>query len=485
MTGRSTTIPSSRPTWDLVVVGGGTAGIVTAKTAVALGARVIMVERDRPGGDCLWTGCVPSKTLLSAAHAAADARAAARFGIHADRVHVDFAEVMARVHAAIALVEPADSPETLHAAGVHVLRGTAEFTGRQSVRVDGDEIRFRQALVATGASPLVPPIPGLVDVSPLTSETVWDLEKLPGRLVVLGGGSVGCELGQAFARLGSQVAIVEAAARLLPREDIEAADLLTAQLRSDGIIVHTGLAADAIVTADGHRSLRLADGTEVGFDEILVAVGRRPRTTWLGLERAGVDVDRAGFVLVDRRLRTSNRRIFAAGDVTRLSQFTHTAGVHASIAASNAVLGLRRSIDPATAPRVTFTQPEIAAVGLDREQAERDGLTVATTYHDDVDRAQAEDSTRGFSRLVLDGRGRVVGATIVSPRAGESLAEVTLAVRHGLRVQDLAGATHPYPTYSDGVWQTSVDQVRLRLERPALRGLTEALGRGRRWWLSR
>ena len=485
MTDRSTPTPPSRSVWDLVVVGGGTAGIVTAKTAVALGARVLMVERDRPGGDCLWTGCVPSKTLLSAAHAAADARAAARFGIHADQVHVDFTQVIARVYAAIASVEPADSPETLRAAGVHVLRGTAEFTGRQSVHVDGDEIRFRQALVATGASPLVPPIPGLVDVSPLTSETVWDLEKLPGRLVVVGGGSVGCELGQAFARLGSQVTIVDAAARLLPREDSEAGDLLSAQLRSDGIIVHTGQAADAIVTADGHRSLRLADGAEVGFDEILIAVGRRPRTTGLGLKRAGVDVDEAGFVLVDRRLRTSNRRIFAAGDVTRLSQFTHTAGVHASIAASNAVLGLRRSIHPATAPRVTFTQPEIAAIGVDREQAERDGLTVATTYHDDVDRAQAEDSTRGFSRLVLDRKGRVVGATIVSPRAGESLAEVTLAVRHGLRVQDVAGATHPYPTYSDGVWQTSVDQVRMQLERPALRGLTEALGRGRRWWVSR
>ncbi len=487
MTERSTPHPASnlpaRGCWDLVVVGGGTAGIVAAKTAVGLGADVLMIEQDRPGGDCLWTGCVPSKALLAAAHTAAEARAAGRFGVRAD-LHVDFGSVMAHVHAAIAAVEPADSPETLRAAGVHVLRGTAQFCGPGSVRVDTDEIRFRQAVVATGAAPHAPPIPGLADVVPLTSETVWDLKELPERLVVLGGGSVGCELGQAFARLGAQVTIVDAADRLLPREDRDAADLLTAQLRRDGVSVRTGVDVDAVVAAGEDRSLRLADGTELGFDELLVAVGRRPRTTGLALERAGVEADEAGFVAVDARLRTSNPRIFAAGDVTSRSQFTHTAGVHASIAASNAVLGLRRTIDTATAPRVTFTQPEIAAVGADTDQAAA-GLTVATTYHDDVDRALAEDSAGGFSRLVLDRKGRVVGATLVGPRAGESLAEVALAVRHGLRARDLAGTTHAYPTYADGVWKTAVDQVQRQLERTPLPQVTSALRRGRRWWVSR
>ncbi len=485
MTGTSET-PGSSVVWDLVVVGGGTAGIVGAKMAAGLGARVLMVERDRPGGDCLWTGCVPSKALLRAAHAAADTRGAARYGIHTDQVRVDFPAVMAQVRAAIAAVEPSDSPETLRAAGVHVVRGTAEFLGHDAVRVDGDEIGFRQALVASGAAPMTPSIPGLSDISALTSETIWDLEELPGRLVVLGGGSVGCELGQAFARLGSQVTVVEAAERLLPREDAEAADLLTTQLEQDGVTVHTGQAAERVVTSADDRCLQLADGTELEFDELLVAVGRRPRTSELALGRAGVELDGFGFVKVDDRLRTSNPRVFAAGDVTPWSRFTHTAGVHASIAASNAVLGLRRSIDLAAAPRVTFTQPEIAAVGttLPDEVGHTD-LTVATTYHEDVDRALAEDITGGFTRLLFDRKGRVVGGTIVSPRAGESLAEVVLAVRLGLGARDLAGATHPYPTYSDGVWKTSIDQVQKGLGRPVIRRAIAALGRARRWWISR
>lgn len=475
---------SARRDWDLVVVGGGTAGIVAATTAASLGADVLMIEQELPGGDCLWTGCVPSKALLAAAHAAAQARAASRFGVQAD-VHIDFASVMSHVHSAIAAVAPADSPETLRAAGVHVLRGTAQFCGPGSIVVDGDEFSFGQAVVATGAAPQVPPIPGLADTGWVTSETVWELKELPRRLLVMGGGNVGCELGQAFARLGAEVTIIEVAERLLPREDADAAGLVTEQLRRDGACIRTGVEVDAIVTAGEDRSLRLADGTEMGFDELLVAVGRRPRTTGLALERAGVDLDEAGFVVVDTRLRTSNSRIFAAGDVTSRSRFTHTAGVHASIAASNAVLGLRRTIDAAAAPRVTFTQPEIAAVGIGSDQAAAAGLTVATTYHDEVDRALAHDDVSGFSRLVLDGRGRVVGATLVGPRAGESLAEVALAVQHGLRARDLAGTTHAYPTYADGVWKAAIDQVQRQLQRTPALQVTSALRRGRGWWVSR
>ncbi len=471
--------------WDLLVVGGGTAGIIAAKTAVALGARVLMVERDRPGGDCLWTGCVPSKALLSSAHAAADARTAGRLGIQVEAVNVDFAAVMSHVHSAIAAIEPDDSPEMLRATGVELVSGVARFTGPGTAVIGADEVRFSQAVVATGAEPVVPSIPGLEEMQPLTSETLWDLKGLPARLVVLGGGTTGCELGQAFARLGSQVTLVETASRLLTGEDPEAAELVTRQLREDGVDVLTGSEAVEFTTVAGSGSVRLSDGTHVEFDDVLLAVGRRPRTTDLGLDAVEVTVDRSGYVAVNNRLQTSNPHIWAAGDVTAYSRFTHTAGVHGSIAATNAVLGLRRTIDEAGAARVTFTQPEVAAVGVTGIAAEREEFEVITKQHAGLDRAQAEGRTAGFSRLVLDAKGRIVGATIVGPRAGESLGEVVVAVRHGLRARDLTGATHPYPTYSDGVWNATIDHTMRRLATPRSRQVTSTLARARRWWVSR
>ncbi len=484
----STSSPSTSPSnreWDLLVVGGGTAGIIAAKTAVGLGARVLMVEQDQPGGDCLWTGCVPSKALLAAAHAAADARTAGRLGIQVEAVNVDFAAVMSHVHSAIAAIEPDDSPETLRAAGVELVAGAARFTGPGTAVIGADEVRFSQALVATGAQPVVPPIRGLEEMQPLTSETVWDLERLPVRLVVLGGGTTGCELGQAFARLGSQVTLIETGPRLLQGEDPEAAELVTRQLREDGVTVLTGSEAVDFVTAAGSGTVRLADGTLVEFDDVLLAVGRRPRTADLGLDFVDVAVDGSGYVAVSDRLQTSNPHIWAAGDVTAFSRFTHTAGVHGSIAATNAVLGLRRTIDEAEPARVTFTQPEVAAVGVTGTAAEREGFSVITKQHAHLDRAQADGRTVGFSRLVLDAKGRVVGATIVGPRAGESLGEVVVAVRHGLRARDLTSATHPYPTYSDGIWNASIDHTMRRLAAPRSRQVTSTLARARRWWVSR
>ena len=472
--------------WDLVVVGGGSAGIIASKTAAGFGASVLLVERNRTGGDCLWTGCVPSKALLSAAHAAADARAAARFGVHVDGVHVDFAEVMTHVRAAIHVIEPADSPAALRAAGVSVAHGGARFTGADTVDVDGVAVRFRQTLVATGSEPAVPPIPGLAEVGYLTSDTVWDLTELPPRLLVLGGGSIGCELGQAFARLGSRVTIVEAAPTLLPREDPYAGTLLLAALAADGIAVDNGVTVTAITTdSDGPQAL-FSNGGSLRFDVLLVATGRRPRTTGLGLAEAGVELDERGYLHVNARLQTSNPRIWAAGDVTGHPQFTHTAGVHGSLAASNAVLGLHRKVDLATIPRVTFTQPEVAAVGVSPSQATPgSGLSVRTITHDELDRAIAEDSTRGVTRLVLDGKDRIVGASIVGPRAGESIAELVLAARHGLRARDLAAAIHAYPTYADGVWKAAIAEVQDGLQRPTLRSATRSLAALRRWRLGR
>ncbi len=473
--------PGRGDRWDLLVIGGGTAGLVAARTASSFGAKVLLVERDRTGGDCLWTGCVPSKALLSAAHAAADARSAGRYGVDIGNVQIDFPRVMNHVRRAITAIEPVDSPAALRGDGVRVARGNLRLLDKETAEVDGEKVTFRQAIVATGSAPVLPPIPGLADAEPLTSDNVWSLTTLPARLLVLGGGSIGCELGQAFARLGSAVTIVEAAPRLLIREDADAASVLASALAGDGLTVRTAVAVTKVSGAGGSWSAELADGSEVGFDRILVAVGRRPRTAGLGLEQAGIDTDARGYVKVDQRLRTTNPRVWAAGDVTGHPAFTHVAGVHGSLAGSNAALGLRRTVSLNAIPRVTFTQPEIAAVGVSTEPSHD---TKHTIRHSDVDRAVAEGQRAGFTRLAFDAKGRVIGATIVGPRAGESLAEVVLAIHQGLRGRDVAGAIHPYPTYSDGVWKVAIEQVQAQLQQPAMKAVTSVLNRIRRRRLS-
>lgn len=492
---------AKRAAWDLLVVGGGTAGIVGAQTAASLGARVLLVERDRTGGDCLWTGCVPSKSILAAAAAAADARAASRFGVHAGDIRVDFIQVMKHVHEAIAAIAPTDSPAALEAAGVRVTAGNLTFTGPHTARITNagntaeQSVTFAQAMLATGSEPAIPPIDGIGSAQALTSDNIWDLTSLPARLVVLGGGSIGCELGQAFARLGSQVTIIEAAVRLLPGEDAAASAVITDVLTGEGIRVLTGSAVAAVSTpaaahatardatqapANGGR-LTLEDGSEIDYDELLVASGRAPRTAGLGLSAAGVELDRHGFVVVDRHLRTTNRCIWAAGDLTGHPQFTHTAGVHASLAASNAILGLRRRVDTAAIPRVTFTQPEVAAVGVSTDRAySRGDLLLLEWRHDHLDRAVTDAATQGFTRLVVDGKGKVRGATVVGPRAGETLGELTLAIRLGLRTRDLASTTHAYPTYNDGLWNAAIADVRSRLTAPTATRATKALAALRR-----
>ena len=457
---------------DLLVIGGGTAGIVGSKTAASLGARVLLVESDRTGGDCLWTGCVPSKSMLAAASAAADARAAARFGVDVGEVRVDFAGVRAHVRAAIAHIEPEDSPGTLRAAGVEVVIARAQLTGPDTAQVGDRSVRFGAALIAVGASPAVPPVTGLRETDPLTSETVWDVEELPGRLVVLGGGPIGSELGQAFARLGSSVALVEGADRILPDEDPEASALLTAALRRDGVDVRTGVPASAV--EDG--VLVLGDGARLPFDRLVVAVGRRARTEGLGCAAAGVELREDGTVVVDDTLRTTNPRIVAAGDVSGHPQFTHLAGVHASLAVGNVLLGLRRRVD-GVVPRVTYTSPEVGSVGVLPAEGRDRGLTVVRVDHERLDRAVAEDAVDGVTSLVLDRRGRVLGGTVVSPRAGETLGELTLAVRRRLTAGDLAGTTHAYPTLNDGIWNAAVAHVRGRLSSPPARPLLRAVVR--------
>lgn len=461
-----------REPWDLVVLGGGTAGIVAAKTAAGLGSDVLLIERHRTGGDCLWTGCVPSKALLGRAH-------------QPDASATDFAAAMAHVHASIAAIEPIDSPDDLRAAGVTVVHGDGEFTGPRSLTVNGTEVRFRHTVLATGSSPVVPTIPGLEKTDVLTSDSVWSLTTRPEQLLVIGAGSIGCELGQAFARLGTAVTIVESGARILPNDDADAAAILLSVLTADGAAVRTGVS----VTGFDGAIAALSDGGTVEASHVLLAVGRRPNTAGFGLDRAGVELGPHGHAIVDKRLRTTSRRIWAAGDVTNNPAFTHVAGVHGSQAATNAVLGVRRSVDLATVPRVTYTQPEVAAFGVGLDDVGLGGVgsggangrfIARTVLHDEVDRAIVEERTDGFSRLVLNRRGRIVGATIVSPRAGESLAEVVLAARHQLRARDIAASMHAYPTYADGVWKAALAQLQDDLARPWLRRVVKMLQSVRR-----
>lgn len=458
---------------DLLVVGGGTAGIVGARTAAGLGARTVLVEQARTGGDCLWTGCVPSKTLLAAAEHAATMRALTG-------QPPEFAAVRKRIFTAINTIEPVDSPAALEAAGVGVVKGTLMFSGRGVAEVDGEQIRFRQALVATGGAPATIGIPGLDTGLVVTSDTVWDLEALPARLAIVGGGPIASELGQAFARLGSQVTMV-VRSRILPREDADAATLVRKALESDGVRILEHAAIENAANTGAGTRIRLGNGTAVEADTVLMAIGRSPRTAGLGLERIGVSMDGGGHIVTDGRMRTSNPFIWAAGDVTAHQQFTHLAGVHASLAGANAVLGLKRRIS-ATVPRVTFTSPEVAAVGLTAPDA-GPGHRVRTVLHAHVDRAVTEDNTGGFTRLVVDRRGKILGGTVVGPRAGECLAELTLAVQKGMTTSDIAGTTHPYPTYSDGVWNAAVADVRYRLASPLMGRATAALVWGRRRWL--
>ena len=485
------------PRWDLVVIGGGTAGIIASRTAAAVGAKVVLVERGRMGGDCLWEGCVPSKALIAAAHHAATTRRAPAFGIGTGTVEVAFAGVMSQVRRAIRHIELDDSPAAMQQSGVVVLPGTARFTGPRSLEVDGRPLRFDRAVIAAGASPTVPPVPGLAQVNPLTSRTIWDLTELPAELVVLGGGSIGCELGQSSARLGRRVTLIEFLPRILSREDPDAAGLVYAALERDGVRVLVGHRVTAVtgdaITVDG------PDGElSVSFDRVLAAAGRRPNTAGLGLDAAGIEVGERGHVEVDSHLRTTNPRVWAAGDVTPLPPFTHTAGFFASLAATNAVLGLRRSVDLHAVPRVTFTDPEVAAVGAATwTDAEADGAAAdaakhskggtgaprtVTRWHSHVDRAVVDQEPAGFSRLALGRRSRIVGATVVSPRAGEALAELTLAVRKGLTSADLGGTIHAYPTYADGPWNAAIDDARRSLTSTPVRIVTRLLRVARRIW---
>lgn len=440
--------------YDLAVVGGGAGGLVAAREARRRGGRVVIVQDGPVGGDCTFTGCVPSKALLAAAAAG-----------------LGFDEAMARVRNAVSRVAATEDDDALAREGIDVVHGRARFRSPTAVEVDGLTIGAKQLVVATGATPTMPPIPGLAEARPLTSDTLFEIGRRPASMVVLGGGPIGCEMAQAFSALGTEITLVEAADRLLPREEPEASAVVADALVAGGVDVRVGAAVERVEhRRDGRLCVHLAGGATVPSDELLVAVGRTPAGRGLGLEEIGVEVDPRGAVVVDDTLATGVAGVWAVGDVTGGLQFTHAAARMGWIAASNA-LSRRAKVhayrfDPRAVPSVTFTAPEVARVGLTEADAagRHPAARVAHLPLEHVDRALAVGSTAGFVKLVAAprrvtrhlGGGRLVGATVVAPAGGEVVHEAALAMQTRMFVGRLAQTTHAYPTWSMAIQQAAL-----------------------------
>jgi len=461
--------------YDLVVLGGGTGGLVTTAVAVALGARVALVERAFLGGDCLVSGCVPSKAVVRAARAWSDtAMAATRFGAPATAGDGDFSAVMARMRRIRAEIAPHDSAARFRDLGANVFLGEARFLEHDLVEVDGARLRFRRAVIATGTVPAVPPIPGLSESGYLTSDDVFSLTRLPRRLAVLGGGPIGCELAQAFARLGSEVTLVEQGDRILPRDDEGAARLVLGCLERDGVRFVSGTVLDSVSRDPDSGSLRLGlrrdgDPPSIDVDRLLVATGRVPALDALDLPAAGIEATSDG-VSVDRRLRTSNRRVYAVGDVCTATRFTHVADAHARLVVRNALFHGRGRADSLIVPWCTYTSPELAHVGISAAEAsDRDDVDTLTVPLDDTDRARIDGESSGFFRVHLKaGTDRILGATLVADRAGELIGQVTQAMVAGVGLGRMGEAMHPYPSRSE-VFRRAADEVRRRRLTPRAR----------------
>ncbi|MCI0539694.1 MAG: mercuric reductase, partial [Verrucomicrobiales bacterium] len=426
--------PEPAPRYNLIVIGGGTAGLVTAAGAAGLGAKVALIEKHLLGGDCLNVGCVPSKALIRAARAAADARHASEFGVTIQgEVSVDFAAVMERMRRLRADISPHDSAARLRELGIDVFIGTAQFNGPDTVQVDDKTLRFTKAVIATGARAAAPPIPGLKDVPYLTNETLFSLTKLPKRFGVIGAGPIGCEMAQAFARFGSEVFLVEALHGILPREDRGAAAIVLEAMKDDGVkLLCCGQDLKLAKDPDGVRMQVGSHGKsyDVLVDQLLVAVGRAPNVEGLGLETVGVEFDTKG-VKVNDRLQTTNPRIFACGDICSPYQFTHAADFMARIVIQNALFKGRKRVSDLIIPWSTYTSPEIAHVGFYEKEAKEKGIRVDTFTQqlDMVDRAILDGETDGFVRVhVRKGTDTILGATIVAAHAGDLISEITVAM---------------------------------------------------------
>ncbi len=447
--------------YDLVVIGGGTAGLVAAHGAAAMGATAAMIEPNHPGGDCLWYGCVPSKRLLAAAHAAHVMRTADRHGITAVEPEIDFAAVMAQVKIAQDHLAHHDSVERLENAGVDVIPAMGSFRGDGEIDAGGQTIRYRKAMIATGAAPVVPAIPGLRECNPLTSDTVWDLAELPERLVVVGGGAIGCELGQAFSRLGSKVTLVEAAPRILGMLGENVSELIATRFQAEGMTVMHGAKVTGVEgsASAGDLVVIIDDETRIEADQVLVAVGRRPNTATLNLNAVGVELTDHGHVEVDDKLKTTNNHIYAGGDVVGKMPFTHTAGMHGSLVVSNALFGLRRKADHERIPYVIFCDPEVASVGRITPNDDEE-LTISHFDYQQLDRQVTTGEPVGFVDLFTNNKGRLVGATVVGETAGETINEMTTRILAGDKLRAIAQMVRPYPTFAEGPAKAAMEVLR-------------------------
>ncbi|MGB5260669.1 MAG: FAD-dependent oxidoreductase [Gammaproteobacteria bacterium] len=434
---------------DLVVIGGGPGGLVVASVAAQLGLRVTLAEAsDRLGGDCLHTGCVPSKSLIAMSRIVHATRHGVATGLLSSMPDIDFASAIAHVDRVIGKIQLHDDPERFRSYGCDVRFGKAEFTTDRAVVVNDEIIRARRFVIATGSQPAIPPVPGLDEAGYETNETIFQRRDLPRRLAVIGGGPVGVELAQAFARLGSEVTIVEMAGQLLGRMDSKVAETLWQVLEAEGVRVRLSAAITAVRRHGDSRQLVLESGETVECDRILVAAGRRPVVRGLGLEAAGIEYDQRG-IQVDDRLRTSQRHIYAIGDVAGPLQFTHVAEYQAGVALANIAFRLPKKTDYRVVPVVVYTDPEIATVGLTEQQASNQGIRheVAEFPMADIDRAIADDAPVGYARFLLS-KGRIIGASIVGAHAGELIHEVALAMQQRLKAKQLSKLVHAYPTYA-------------------------------------
>jgi pyruvate/2-oxoglutarate dehydrogenase complex dihydrolipoamide dehydrogenase (E3) component len=471
------TNPQPKSRYHLVVVGAGTGGLVSAAIAAGLGARVALVERGLMGGDCLTVGCVPSKSIIRASRAWRDARSAAEhYAGPRAAGDGDFAAVMERMRQARAGLSPADGARRFRDLGVDVFLGDARFTSPDTVSVGDARLTFRRAVIATGARASVPDIPGLRDATYHTNETIFTLTRRPEHLVILGAGAIGCELAQAFARLGLRVTVIDRGERVMATEEPEASAIVHAALMRDGVTVMLGASVTRVTPRGATVSLDIGvqAGTRVlECDTLLVAAGRTPNVDGLGLDVAGVKSNGRAGVIVNDRLRTSNRRVFAVGDVCSAQKYTHLADFHARIAVPNALFFLRHRASRLVTPRVTYTSPEVAHVGLTGADAERQ--SVATDVVDvqmrDVDRAVLDGETEGFCRVRLArGTDRILGVTIVASHAGDMISEATLAMTSKLGLGKIGATMHPYPTQAE-VLRKASDQWQRRKLSPTIRRL--------------
>lgn len=463
--------PEPAACYNLVVIGAGTAGLVSAAGAAGLGAKVALIERGLLGGDCLNAGCVPSKGIIRASRAVHDIRTAEQFGVTGGKeISIDFGKAMERMRRLRARISFNDSVQRFSKElNVDVFLGSAKFIGPDSVEVDGRAIRFKKAVICTGSRAALPAIPGIAETGYLTNETVFSLTELPGRFAIIGGGPVGCELAQTFARMGSRVTLLQRGGQVLPREDADAAAMVHRALERDGVTLRLN-AKVLRISKQGREKIITSEAggksTEVVVDEILVAAGRAPNTGGLSLEAAGIAHDPPNGVIVNDRLQTSNPHVYAAGDICTPYKFTHAADAMARIVIANSLFKARQKMSALVIPRCTYTDPEVAHVGMHEKEARNKGIDVLTltVALPDVDRAILDGETEGFARVhVKKGTDDILGATIVARHAGEMINEITLAVAAKAGLSAIGRTIHPYPTQAEAIRKLADQYNKTRL----------------------